>query len=232
MAVRGLAAALTGGWFRGGSGEPLVATAARARRARAPPPPPGRAFLLPSSPSLTAPASPVRRRAAGGQGVTFRCPPETPLKAAAEAAVSLPASRPEVAVAGTARGGSHCVPPPRAAPCGPCWQHVAAGRGGESRACAAPAGSASAGGGGEAGGVSQCCWRPGGGTAAAPTPLHQGPGARCGSRQPSGSGRPRSQGEPRKVFLRRGFLLPTSSGWEGSENPYPLRAGVLWRVGG
>lgn len=150
VAVRGLAAALRGGWV---PGEPLVATAARARGGGlgpcascrppsfpTPPPPP--------LPSVTAPASsPVCRRnaaAAGGQGVTFRCPPETtpppptPRSRQGRGAGprrSLPSSwrrGREVAGPRGRRGSPVPLPPPRAAPCGPCWQHVvvaAAGRG-------------------------------------------------------------------------------------------------------
>lgn len=66
----------------------------------------------------------------------------------------LPSSRP--AGGGGAGDGSHSAPPPRAAPRGSRWQHVA-----EPGVCRA--GRSAAGG---AGAVSQCCWRPGHGSGA------------------------------------------------------------------
>lgn len=187
--MRGLAAALTGrlvpGWLGravGGNGR------ARARRARPPPSfPPRRRCRRPprlgDSPGLS-------RVAAGGQGVTFRCPP-SPVKAAEGG--SLPSSRPEVAVAGTARkpfrAATSCKP--RAVPTGNMWR-----RGEESRACAAPDGSACRGGGGgrsvavllAAGGARRrrppLCTKPPPAQAAAP-----------------GSGWPCSQGELRRWFF-------------------------------
>lgn len=146
VAVRGLAAALRGGWV---PGEPLVATAARARGGGLgpcascrppsfPTPPPS----LSDSPGLF-PRLPAQRGSRGRAGGDLPLPsgddpPPTPRSRQGRGAGprrSLPSSwrrGREVAGPRGRRGSPVPLPPPRAAPCGPCWQHVvvaAAGRG-------------------------------------------------------------------------------------------------------
>lgn len=161
MAVRGLAAALTGGWFRGGSGRSRwwQRPCARARRAR---PVRGRwaAGLLPP-PSLTAPAS------------AAATPPQPcsdlplPSRDPSQGRGAGPRRRGASLRPGRARRGAVAVPgaarkPFRAATsCSPVRSLPATCGGGEKRAepgvCRAgrqcPRGEAD-------GGVSQCCWRP------------------------------------------------------------------------
>lgn len=211
MAVRGLAAALTGGWFRGGSGRSRwwQRPCARARRAR---PVRGRraAGLLPP-PSLTAPASAAATppQPCSDLPLPSRDPSQGRGAGPRRQGASLRPGRARGGERWQCRGrrGSHSVPPPRAAPCVPAgnmWR-----RGEQSRAGRVPRRPAvPAGGGG---------WRrvavllAAGATAAAPTPLHQAPAhaAAGGSRLvvacPPGSG-------SRGCLFTAGLLAPAGFG--------------------